>query len=382
MNKQNKFSTFAVIVAVTLALSSCTKNEDLTTNSSYADRSADVTAQQEGYMYTMSNEPTNKILIYKQLSDGTLSSMGSMVTGGMGSGTGLGTQGAVILDDNHQWLYAVNAGDNTISSLQVHADGSLSSAKTVNSEGFLPVSLTVHGNWLYAVNGGTSTIAGFMIGTDGSLTYIHGSNLSLSAPNAEPGEIKFSPDGKVVYVTEKATNTITSYIIDDHGVAGHPKFTPSTGDTPFGFDFSGENYMIVSDAFGGADNQGAATSYAIDNSGTVSTINGPLKNGQTAPCWVVITRNGQYAFTSNTNNNTISVYEVMPDGTIRRQAPRAATTDDAPIDICLSSNNHYLYVVNQIGHTIGEYKVAAGGRLNLIAKISGIPDFTTGLAGF
>jgi len=38
-------------------------------------------------------------------------------SGGAGYGAGLGSQGALILNETHSWLFAVNAGDNTVSLL-------------------------------------------------------------------------------------------------------------------------------------------------------------------------------------------------------------------------------------------------------------------------
>src|SRR5438309_4475710 len=91
---------------------------------------------QEGYVYTESNDATkNSILIYKQHTDGTLSYVNTVASGGEGNGITLGSQGALVLDKQHQWLYAVNAGCNTISSFCVHSDGSLKLTYTVNSGG-------------------------------------------------------------------------------------------------------------------------------------------------------------------------------------------------------------------------------------------------------
>ena len=55
--------------------------------------------------------------------NGTLSAAGSFPTGGVGSGDGLGNQGALILSDNKRWLYAVNAGSNDISVFAVAHHG-------------------------------------------------------------------------------------------------------------------------------------------------------------------------------------------------------------------------------------------------------------------
>jgi 6-phosphogluconolactonase (cycloisomerase 2 family) len=73
-----------------------------------------------GYVYTESNDAgTNRILIYKQGFDGRLTPQGSVASGGAGTGNLFGSQGALVLDDKHAWLYAVNAGSNSVSSFRV-----------------------------------------------------------------------------------------------------------------------------------------------------------------------------------------------------------------------------------------------------------------------
>src|SRR5690606_29690218 len=70
-----------------------------------------------GYVYSMSNTvDKNSILVYRQDAGGRLAYKTSVTSGGAGKGMGLGSQGALILDKNKKWMYAVNAGDNTISS--------------------------------------------------------------------------------------------------------------------------------------------------------------------------------------------------------------------------------------------------------------------------
>src|SRR5439155_25216085 len=95
-------------------------------------------------------------------------------------------------------------------------------------------------------------IAGFMIASDGTLAPLPGSTRPLSAAAVGPAQIQFSPDGRLLVVTEKATNLIDSYVVGPDGLAAGPTPQPSAGATPFGFDFDKRGHLIVSDAFGGA----------------------------------------------------------------------------------------------------------------------------------
>lgn len=116
------------------------------------------------YLYTETNEAgVNQIYNYKAGNDGSLSFQGAVSSGGAGSGAGLGSQGALVLSEDHEWLFAVNAGSNSVSSFKVGSDGSLSLADTKNSNGNKPVSVSVHDHLLYVLNMGTDNIHGFLV---------------------------------------------------------------------------------------------------------------------------------------------------------------------------------------------------------------------------
>ncbi|MGI8950506.1 MAG: lactonase family protein [Chitinophagaceae bacterium] len=340
---------------------------------------------QGGYVYTESNDASwNQILVYNQHSDGSLSWNSSVVSGGAGSGSGLGSQGALVLDYQHQWLYAVNAGDNSISSFWVHSDGSLTLAHTINSGGTKPISLSVWGNLLYVVNSTSANICGFYIGANGALSKINGSWQPLSSSSATPAQISFHPNGKILFITEKGTNKIDAFKLNASGVAGAGNFNNSVGATPFGFNFAynNNNYLVVSNAAGGAANAGSCTSYSTDNWGSINAINGTVPNYQSAPCWVATAHYGRFAFISNTASNTISSYYISPFGAIYLVFFTIAKTDESPIDITVSGNNHFVYNINSTSHTITEYQRSFFGILNRIGKVNNVPAYASGLAAY
>ncbi len=65
--------------------------------------------------------------------------------------------------------------------------------------------------------------------------------------------------------------------------------------TPFGFAFDRHDNLIVSEAFGGAAGASATSSYELDGAAYPLEAVSPTVNvGQTAACWVVVTKNGRY----------------------------------------------------------------------------------------
>ena len=70
---------------------------------------------------------------------------------------------------------------------------------------------------------------------DCSVAPIAGSARPLSAPNSAPAQASFTPDGKYLVVTEKATNIINTYRVNPNGTLGAPRSQASAQPTPFGF---------------------------------------------------------------------------------------------------------------------------------------------------
>lgn len=335
-------------------------------------------------VYTLTNANSgNEVLVYNRGTDGTLSFQGSFATGGLGSGAGLGSQGSLVFSKNNEWLFAVNAGSNQISVFLVRPDG-LKLVDVVASGGEQPISLTNHGKSLYVLNaGGSGNITGFSIASNGKLSPMAGSTQPLSnlGVGAAPGpaEIAYSPDGRTLVVTEKASNLIDTYPVEN-GLAQQPATHPSSGLTPFGFAFNTTGTLVVSEAFGGAPGQSATSSYQVDG-GSLEVISPSVGTTQTSACWVAISKNGRFAYTTNAASGTISSYGIAADGSLTLLNGVAGSTGagSSPIDMAFSNNGAYLYALGSASHTISIFQENADGSLTAIGNIS-VPDGVAGLA--
>ena len=271
-----------------------------------------------GAVYTLTNSPFgNAVAAFDRAPDGTLTPQGNVATGGIGTGSNLGSQGAVVLSDDGRELYAVNAGSNSISSFAVRPGG-LELEGTVPSGGIQPISVTVRKNVLYVLNaGGAGNITGFS-SNHGTLTPIAGSTQPLGTGSAGPAQVQFSPDGNTLVVSEKASSTLDTYVVGKDGSAGAPSVFASAGATPFGFDFDNRGHLLVSNA------AGSASSYAVTAAGA-AVITGPVATNQAAPCWLVTSKNGRFAYTANAAGGTISGFSVGQDGSLALLDPSGAT---------------------------------------------------------
>src|SRR6185503_3692106 len=315
-----------------------------------------------GALYTLTNAASgNEVLVF----------------GRSGSGAGLGSQSAVLLTKNNQWLYAVNAGSDQISVFAVNPSG-LALVDIVDSGGVRPISLTIYKDWLYVLNAGDSgNISGFSIGQDGSLSPLAGSTQPVSngGVGAAPGlaQIAFSSDGSTLVVTEKTTSLIDTYEVLD-GLAGAPVTHASSGAVPFGFAFDHHGHAIVSEA------SGAVSSYQINGSG-FSVISPSVATTQVAACWIAISKNGKFAYTTNAGSGSISSYQLGEDGSLTLLNPTAGITGagSSPVDMAFSINGRFLYALGSASHAITIFQMGADGSLASIGSIS-VPTGVVGLA--
>lgn len=341
-----------------------------------------------GSVYTLTNAPAgNAVAAFNQSFDGTLTPAGMTLIGGTGSGGGLGNQGAVAVRRDGRWLLAVNPGSDSLSVFRLRA-GALTRTDMKPSGGGRPISVTVNNDLVYVLNDASpASISGFRLSAAGILTPIADAIQPLSAADPDPAQIQFSPNGRLLVVTEKATNMIATYVVGADGRAMGPMAQPSSGPTPFGFAFHPVlNRLLISEAFGGMPNASALSSYEVHADGRLRVLDGSVPTRQTAACWVVTTPTGLHAYTTNAGSGTITGYRVDPafgrltrlneDGVTAGQAGRA------PIDAAIDRTGRFFYVLNSGTDQINGYVIGADGSLTGLPGAMTVPDGATGLAAF
>ena len=283
-----------------------------------------------GHVYVNDNtKPANTIGAFDRHADGTLTpEPGSPFwAGGMGTGSGLASQGALQFAADGRFLIAVDAGSNQISVLRVHSDGSLSLVPggVVSSRGGLPDSIAVHGDLVYVANSGAgrSNYTGFRLGFGGHLFHLPGSTVTL-ASGAAPGDVLFDGTGTKLAGAEVGPSLIDSFTVGSGGrltaAPGSP--FPAQGLGPFGSEFRPTNpdQLFVSNAHNTATDSGTVSAFKDHRNGRLSSIAGsPFPDHQMAPCWVEITQDGQFLFTVNTAPGTVSGYRIAANGALSRQ---------------------------------------------------------------
>lgn len=340
-------------------------------------------------VFVQTNQPSgNQVVVYDRAADGTLSRAGIYATGGDGGTAAPGTetdhlasQGSLVYDAAHQLLLAVNAGSDSVSAFSVHGDR-LELESVVPSGGQFPASIAVSGKLVYVLNsGGAGVVQGFRIAGD-RLVAIHGSARTLGLANtnppnflSSPGQVGFSPDGRQLLVTTKASqNTIDVFGVEPNGrLSAAPVANPSATPVPFAFTFAPTGRLVAGEA--GAS---SVSTYELGSDGTLSDARSQ-PDGQVALCW--ITRVGAFYYVSNTGSNTLSAYTLAADGqpSLVGTTGVVATTEMGPIDSTSPPGSSLLYAETGSG-TVDEFTVNADGTLMHFGTIDDLPAGIQGIA--
>lgn len=332
-----------------------------------------------GHVYVNDNTAgANTIAAFDRFADGSLAPLpGSpFAAGGAGTGTIVGSQGALQVTGDGHFLLAVDAGSNQVSVLRIRPDGSLRQVEgsPVWSGGIEPVSIAVHRDLVYVANEGNgasgSNYTGFKLNAHGRLKPIARSTYNLP-PTALPGDILFNSTGNNLVGIEVGTTDPNTFQIDSFTIRGDGRLTRAAGSPfpaeaagPFGSEFSprAPSRLYVSNAHGGAGN-GSVSAFKVSAHGVLSSIgHSPYPDGQTAPCWVEISHDGRYLFAVNTGSTSISSYRILDDGSLNYLSTAGFRSGSGirPFDARLDPRGHNLYVVDAAIAAVSGFAVTGG----------------------
>jgi 6-phosphogluconolactonase len=380
-------------------------------------------------VYVMANRADgNTILVYHRTAEGGLSQVAEVSTGGLGSGPGelpapfplgipagnpLTTQDNLVLTENGRFLLTVNAGSNDISVLAVTNDG-LELVEKAPSGGDVPVSIAQHGNLVYVINEGelsadelgkVPSMTGYFIDQNGHLTPIPNSFRITGRPDAQPGDILFSPDGRWLIITDKFAETFIHILhVDDDRTTHEARDYVSNIPAPLGAAFTHHNILAVTEANAkfidgkraGVPNGSSMSSYILNDHGELTPVSLSVRTEQTVASYVRFTPDGRFAFVTAKGSGSISSFTVSPHGELALLQSIAALTEGAfsePIDEDITPDGQFLYVVAPmaaLGNTLVlpiplnagallGFRIGQDGSLTPVSVVEGLPISTVGV---
>jgi 6-phosphogluconolactonase len=350
-----------------------------------------------GAVFVMTNQTDNEVIAYDRNTDGSLVEVGRFSTGGRGNPVPQGSdpatdplasQGSLIVSDDGRFVLAANAKSNNISSMRITKTGLTLVAKNL-SGGTRPVSIANFSSLIYVLNEGDendlTNINGWVLGPFGVLRHLPESERRISNdPTSDAGQVALSRDGRLLTVTDKLLNRITTFRVNDMGRADTDTrvVTPSSGTTPFGVASDGQGHLIVAESQAGAELAGSLSSYGVATDGALTSISSSVANSQTAPCRVVVTDDAKFVYTTNTGSGQVSSYSLGTDGTLTLLESTASNTaaGSAPTDMALSRDGQFLYVIAAGRQSIFIFSVQSDGTLARVPSVTGLPSGVQGIA--
>lgn len=364
----------------------------------------------QGAVYAMTNaQGTNQIVVWSRASDGTLTKIQTIATGGGGSGIQfggaddndtLGSQGSIVIDAAHRHLFAVNTdstaenllpdgqqdcNQGSISSFLIGRDGKLTLVGTTSSGGLFPDSLALNGSQLYVLNAGggaasgcgaatdeNPNVTGFQVSAAGALTAIPGATQSIDpGPDGTPGflncdnsslppcglspplfvrspaEVQFTPDGKSLVVTVKGTNAIYVFPVNPKGTTG-----------------LGSPTIFKAANIPGINSEPTYFGFTFDSKGRL-IVSEPFG----APPVTAIPAGGAGA---------VSSFTIGKNGALSPISSHVADGQTAPCWVVLDPEGLYAYTTNNVTGDISSFTLGSNGTLTLLesdaAPLSGPND--------
>ena len=361
----------AAAAMVAACASDSTSNREITAPGGSVAAQQAASAESEGAVYTMTNGAAgNAIVAFRRAADGAITPLGTFATGGAGTGgtvDPLVSQYALLLNDSHSLLFAVNAGSNEITTFRVANDGQLSRPRVSPSGGVRPTSVAVHRNLLYVLNAGSNSLQGYRVGASGELAVLPGATIGLPAGAAGAAAVRFTPDGANLVVAERISNRIDVFAVQPDGRLGDGVAFASHGGAAFGFDITPSNEVIVSETVSNAPN-GGLSSYALRD-GALALVTGSATTSGAAPCWVLNTRDGHDSYAVNSASSTIATFEVHGDGSIAAEGALVSTgTATTPLDPAFSTGDRFLYFIEGRSGDVSGFATGADGGLTAVTK--------------
>jgi DNA-binding beta-propeller fold protein YncE len=243
-----------------------------------------------------------------------------------------------------------------------------------------PKSIAEHDGLVYVLGTAQPALAGFRM-NDAGLEPIEGSDRTLPAESS-PAQIGFTPDGATLVVTQRGTDSIVAFPVSPDGTLGDPTETDSSGPTPYGFAFTSNGTLVVTEAFRAEKGAAAASSYLV-RGGSVTPVTASVGNGRSEICWAVVTKDDRFAFTTNFADGAVSRYAIADDGTLTLEDAVAGTAVEGNTglrDEDLTGDGGFLYAIDADAGQIFGWRVGDAGSLTGAGSWGSLPATVAGLA--
>ena len=329
-------------------------------------------------VFVMTNDAdANEVVSYERTRYGTLQNSRRYATGGRGSGgtiDPLASQGSLTLSDDGTLLFAANAGSGNLSMFRVSGTR-LDLRDRVPTGGSEPNAVAQHGRLVYVLNtAGSSSVVGFRVAGD-HLVRISDSLRFLSGNFVNSASLAFTPDGRYLLATERATNNIDVFRVLADGTLSALTINASVGPGAFSVVVAPNGTVIVAETGAGGPASSAMSSYKIVADGRLVPVTASIPTLGAANCWNAVTPDGRFVYASNAGTDSIAGFRIGANGSL---SPIGATlvgnnpAGSTNLDISISADGRFLYSLNAGSGAVGMFAIGRDGALTSLGERQGL----------
>ena len=301
---------------------------------------ASLTISPNGQFVYVANYDNNTVSTLKVASDGSLSAVGQPIA--------VGVQPYFIgISNDGQYAYVVNSGDNSVSTMHIAQDGTLSAVGSATVVGNSPSSIvfSVDGQFAYVANARDGTVSTLAI-NNGSLSVV-GSPLPVASAI---WAMALSADGQFAYTADGGDNTVSSLSIINGSLSVIGSAAAGVAPTTIAVSPNGQ-FVIVGDL-----SDGSVSLFSSTN-GVLTLIGQPV-TGLGDAAFVTFSPNGQFFYVVDSSRNNVGAYSIDQAGNVTPVNTLAVGV--GPWTMAISANGQFGYTANVNDNTVSILRLASG----------------------
>ncbi|MEK6227947.1 MAG: FHA domain-containing protein [Actinomycetota bacterium] len=235
----------------------------------------------------------------------------------------------IILNQERTLLFAVNQGSDSIAVFRIQPNGGLEpvDGSPFPSNGKAPSSLGISGNTLVVANKArdgvrdleaeTPNYTTFSVASDGKLTPVPGSSIP-SEPTFAPTSAVVPDSGGVAFGLEDG-GPIRGFSIDESGLLkqaeGSPYVAPDAAfaagtPPPKKFALGVRAHPTEPFVYMALPTAPGLAVFSYDETGKLTFVKSVQTVGAFLPCWIQITKDGRWLYTSSAGTNNITAFDI------------------------------------------------------------------------
>ncbi|MFZ6724295.1 lactonase family protein [Undibacterium sp. MH2W] len=299
-----------------------------------------LTISPNGQFVYVPNYGNSTVSTLKVASDGSLSAVGSPIAVGM-------QPYFIGISNDGQYAYVVNSGDNSVSTMHIAQDGTLSAVGSATVVGNIPSSIvfSVDGQFAFVANAGDGTVSTLAI-NNGSLSAV-GSPLHVASAIEA---MAVSADGQFAYTANGSDNTVSSLSITNGSLSVIGTVSAGNGANSVTVSPNGQ-FVIVANL-----NDGSISLFSSTN-GVLTFIGQPV-TGLGDAAFVTFSPNGQFFYVLDSTLNNVGAYSIDQAGNVTPVNTLAVGSGSWAMAI--SANGQFGYTANVNDNTVSILRLASG----------------------